>query len=243
MSTEQILVHAIVSIEYKEDGQLWQSPVPGHRATLLSLGGSLSAVVTSLTAETAENLFEDPQQAEQVALQHHHLLCELMNTHDVLPVKLGTIYSSKSAAMTALEPMLPGFMRALERCADAAEYLLKVKRKATQEGEAAPAIRTGRDYLAARRKTISRRREQRDHVEELTAKLEQELSLIARTVATNRKPSDESLVCEFTFLAERTLSLRCTEQLEDLKGRSESMGLELTITGPWPVYSFSQEAA
>jgi hypothetical protein len=188
-------------------------PPPPLRAVR---SGGLWAICAPAAADehpTAEDLW-----------RHEALLEELMEERDLLPVRFGTRLPDQAAARDALEVRHGELTAALERVRGAVELALRVE--AREPVTVPPAGGTGRDYLAA--KAATRR---------TAAALHAPLAAISRASAL--RPGRELL--RAAYLVDRGAVDAFVSLVGDLQ-RAHEDTLALVCTGPWPPFSFAEEA-
>jgi len=162
---------------------------------------------------------------------HEDVVESLMRDRAVLPMRFGTHLPDEEAALALLDSRRDDFARMLDDVRGRVELGVRVAgRAAAPDQPARPA--TGTEYLARR---LGARREA-DHV---AAAVHEPLARIADRSASARSPrSGEVMTASYLLPSERVGVF--TEEIRQLQQRHPD--LALTCTGPWPPYSFVEEA-
>lgn len=222
-----LCLHALVP----EDRAAPPQTLPPHRRIVLA---GLGALVSE-----ADNDLDTPEQATAAALAHHALIAGWHRAGPVLPVRLGTLFSTEAALRNALSPRVNALGAALAKLSGMDEMVLSFRTRVAQETPApqtAPA--TGSDWLRARRAARDRCRARgRDRAEMLGA-LHQ--ALAARGLTPVELPPREGLAC-WRLLVARTdragLDAWLAAQADDF----DAAGLDVALDGPWPPYGFAAD--
>lgn len=193
---------------------------------------------------------EDPQWLGEVAAAHHNVLQSMIETTDVLPLRLPTIQPDETALERALTEILAELSAALDRVRGHIELGAKAFVVAEPRAEAEPATKmTGRQYLA-------RRKAQADLREAARLRRQQELvdaheaMAAAATDATTSRPQDpalsgrpEPMVLNSAYLVPRDRFDDFVAVAEQVGADLRADGIALEVTGPWPPYNFVAERA
>jgi hypothetical protein len=155
--------------------------------------------------------------------RHESAVEALMERSDVLPARFGTLMESDAAVRALLERRACEFDEALGRVAGAHELSVRVMPQ--EDGQRAPG---GTGYLAARADHHRR-------AETLGRMLEQRLRPFSRGCHV-RIPALSGTPVAGAFLVEREMTAPFLAEAELLEAELEPAAL--TLTGPWPPYSF-----
>jgi Gas vesicle synthesis protein GvpL/GvpF len=177
-------------------------------------------------------------------LEHEHVMEAFVATGPVFPLGFGVLLADPATLRDAVAPHLPTLSDFFASAAGRQEWCLKfyIREDAPRRGEMAKAAPTGLDYLAARRalpeRLAARESAARDFVGATLAGLGQYCEgLLERNAGTAPGKG-------LRLLANVALLIRASERealltaVNDLMAPAASEGLELTLTGPWPLYSF-----
>lgn len=234
MTASRFLIHGVAASTPEQ--------LPGDLESLEESG--LRAIVSRIPLEEANELFTDEVAAQELAVRHHDILVQVMHVTDVLPVRLGSVYSSEEAVRSLLRSEEAFFLNGLENVRGTAEYVLSIDR-AVPVAEKTPSLpASGRSYLAARRARMQARRESRSASDVIVENIVSELSVLARSVARETARKDRpGEIARVAFLAGKVLDPRNVAHLEGISKTAEQSGFKISVTGPWPPYSFVGEAA
>lgn len=211
--------------------------VPNH---LRVASGDLTALATPVPGE-----MQEAETAFQLALCHHRLLSAYALRHDVLPVRLGTAFSSVSGLSVALARERKAFKTGMERLAGRVEYLLRVRPgpdapKPSMPNEPADAAATGRDFLARKR---AARDGARARAAARSAFARDLADHLARAVVACRpmpSPGADDLA-RHALLVERDAEAELLRLAEALGHEADTHALSLALRGPGPCYAFSAD--
>jgi hypothetical protein len=194
---------------------LAQAPLEGIRE------GALLAVFTRHERSVAEP-------APDALWRHERVVERLMLDRTVLPMRFGSQVDDEDALRRFLVERQDSLVAALERVGGHVELGVRVLEPAAREAVAVAAPASGRDYLMA--KLRDGRRSSSVH-EELQA-----LATEARTQA--RRSGDE--VLRSAYLVPRRVVPRFRTAVERLQNAHPD--LAILCTGPWPPYTFVDDA-
>ena len=205
---------------------------PEHR---LVRCGPITAISRLLDDPKAfEN--SDPDAAAALAMQHHETLQLYCADHPVLPIALGTAFSGDAALLQALARDLPDYLAALDDLRDLAEYCVTLKCDPTPTTPP-PAPASGRDFLMQRRLDKGRRDEVLQQQHSLAGQIANQLGAVARHVTQGRaQHADRIINC--AILVPRADIPRLIEIASVYDRSASALGMTLSMTGPWPAYSY-----
>jgi hypothetical protein len=212
--------------------------------------GKLTAVVQSLSPAYLVRLQEsgagDAARAwlTDRLMEHAQVVEAIAAAAPAFPFGFGVLLNDPAALRAALAPHLDMLAAFLAGADGRHEWCLKfyLREVAPRRGEMALAARSGRDYLAARRalsaQQAARVQAGRRFVEQALARLRPlcEATLCRETGAAPGKG--------LTLLANVALLVRVSERAMLLAAVAAMVApalaedTELTLTGPWPLYSF-----
>ncbi len=206
---------------------------PPHR--VVSAAG-LSMICSDWTPTGA-----DPDLAEEAAavLHHNAVLSAYAAVGDVVPVRFGGAVSGLAAAARHLDTHAAIYQAVLARLTDAAEYVVRLRPNARA---ATPAVAptTGRAYLSGQRSArdarLSAAKDRADAVAALFDALIEEAREASGALTGVR-------ASEAAFLVPRGRVARLTEICATAHTKLSAHDLTLTLSGPWPAYSFAATEA
>lgn len=208
--------------------------LPAHR--LIALGD-----ISALVSEACSDL-EIAEAAERAALAHHRLVTAYHARTPILPVRFGSQFSSDDRLRDYLQPQIAGLSLALGSIAGLDEMTLSLAAapRSAAPRSAAPSDSSesgsGADWLRARQA-------QRDRQKNRTQARAQALGALRN--ALERRVTRLLAVDPDTDLAKWHLLLPRPERpgldawLAAQGEAFDAAGLEVTLDGPWPPYSFA----
>ncbi|MDX8348467.1 GvpL/GvpF family gas vesicle protein [Cognatiyoonia sp. IB215446] len=202
---------------------------PAHR---LFRCDSLGALVSGLCADFD---FDNPDDLESYAKLHHNILLAYCAQGPVLPMAIGSVFSSEHALSAALAQRQPEHLRALDAISKMGEYAVQVVPK-EQFVSSNHVPLTGREFLRARKVKRDERRDlkvrQIVFTRDLMAQL-QKLSL--KECPATAKPGR---LLDQTILIGNDAVSKLRELATVSHQSACDLSLEFKVTGPWPPYSF-----
>jgi len=228
--------------------------VAGGAARPLSAAG-LTAIVGSVAesefgeAALRQNL-EDLDWLERTARAHHEVIETVTKERPVVPMRLATVYSTDEAAAGMLMERAADLREALTRLAGCSEW--GVKGHAVMPGDDAagqqpeadgPSTGPGAAYLRRRRVQLTARRDARQEAVASAQAVHAELDRLAASARLYPPQSPEiaghsgSMVLNAAYLVADDRAEEFGTAVTELAARHGA--LQLTLTGPWPAYSFT----
>jgi Gas vesicle synthesis protein GvpL/GvpF len=187
----------------------------------------------------------------RAAMAHERVVESFGSADAVLPMKLFTIFTNEARALAHVSEQRKRLDTLVRRVSGHDEWSVRVVLDRAQAERAAPKSvpssdgRTGVAYLARKKARRDAARELADRAQETVADLYDRLS--ARARQARRRTASElpaqggSLLLDAAFLVPR----RRTTSFKTLAGREAKAmarhGYGVTLTGPWPPYSFVQD--
>lgn len=191
----------------------------------------------------------DPGTTVERLREHDRVVRAALRSATPLPVRFGTGFRDEDAAREALRSGADAFHASLERVAERAEMGVRVgwdldAERALVESRLPPApppgeVRTGRDFLEARRRDFRAEEGLRLRAEELLDRVERELSEpgVPSVRTLLMRPEAAGSVAH---LVHRSRLRTYRERFES--ARATLGDLHLTLSGPWAPYSFVDRA-
>lgn len=217
----------------------------------------LTAVVSAVAqAEFGEaalrrNL-EDLQWLEKTAREHHAVIEAVAEQGPVVPMRLATVYDSDAGLAGKLTERAADLHRALSRVQASHEWGVRGYAPEPTDGPAATAgqgqsgddqpLSPGAAYLQRRRTQLDARENARREAASSAQAVYEELSGIATGARLYPPQSPEltgqsaAMVLNAAYLVADHRTEEFREHVTALVQRHQS--LQLTLTGPWPAYSF-----
>jgi len=187
----------------------------------------------------------------RAAMAHERVVESFGKADAVLPMKLFTMFSNEARALAHVSEQRKRLDALVRRVSGHDEWSVRVVLDRARAERAAPKSatasdgRTGVAYLAQKKARRDAARELAERAQETVADLYDRLSARARE-ATRRTASElpaqgGSLLLDAAFLIPR----RRAASFKTLAGREAKAlarhGYGVTLTGPWPPYSFVQD--
>ncbi|MBW8737249.1 MAG: GvpL/GvpF family gas vesicle protein [Streptomyces turgidiscabies] len=236
--------------------------VAGAPPELLAHRGLVAVVSTVPEEDFAEEplrrRMEDLDWLTATARAHQSVIDALTAVTTPLPLRLATVFRDDSGVRAMTEERGDDFRRALDRLDGRVEWGVKVylEKAGEADGEkdsssASPASSalTGREYLRQRRRRVRTNEDRWRHAEIFASELHRTLSDHAENCRLHA-PQNSALsgatgqnVLNAAYLVPRGDSEQFIELVDRTKSDADaaSSGLRVELTGPWAVYSFTDE--
>jgi hypothetical protein len=231
--------------------------LPGMGAVrLLDVEGGLFVVVADAPlnryGESAINRgLTDLDWVSRAAVAHEAVVESFIKETAVLPMKLFTIFTSDDRAMAYVRTERHRIAAVAKRVADHQEWGVRVvldgarAAAGARKTQASPTSRTGAAYLtrkkAQRDAVVELRTQARETVAALYDRLEARSRLAKRRMASELPVQGGPLLLDAAFLVPRARAASF-QALAARESRSLARhGYGLTLSGPWPPYSFVQD--
>jgi Gas vesicle synthesis protein GvpL/GvpF len=250
---QAILVHGIcrsdASPELRGEGF-----VPGGRLAVLRQGhvAAIVNILPSILADgtIATEIFADADRAAQLAIKHNALLTALAVQTDILPVRLGAAYADEAAVRAMLADQENLFVTALGRIGGAVEFAVRMTALTELETEKQPAISdamSGRGYLKARGAVADRRRQAGEIIATASRRVLIALGhdAVEQAVIKPRRGSPEAVpkrLLDIALLIRRDTLETFAARVVAAQAEAAQSGFKLSVSGPWPAYSFATHA-
>jgi hypothetical protein len=177
-------------------------------------------------------------------LEHEHVIEAFVATGPVFPLGFGVLLADPATLRDAMAPHLSTLSDFFAHAAGRQEWCLKfyMREDAPRRGEMAKAALTGLDYLAARRalpeRLAARESAARDFVETTLAGLGRHCEGLLGCNAGTAPGKGLRLLANVALMIQASERQALLTAVNDLVVAAAAEGLELTLTGPWPLYSF-----
>jgi hypothetical protein len=167
-------------------------------------------------------------------MAHERVVEDLMARGAVLPLRFGTTLGGEEELAGSLESRHDELVRALERVQGRVELGLRVVPAHAASGESRErGERSGRAYMLER---LERHRRS----EAVAAELHEPLAAGARASRLRAQPAPPAILVA-AYLVDRDDVDRFRAQADALAAARDDV--DVTVTGPWPPYSFSDGEA
>lgn len=207
----------------------------GDIAGLVSIHGA------SLTESLSpEGMLANPERAADLALLHHNILAAAVAVTDVVPVRLGSVFSSLETARGLLSRERLRFAPELRRLKNSLEMGIRITAFEAQKAGSLEET-TGRSYLrrraAVRTDAAAERAEQ---TKSMRVALERLANFAVDAVKRPSRPreGEAALLADVAFLIRREELEAFQMEAEAMKQELLTSGVAIAVSGPWPAYSF-----
>jgi gas vesicle protein GvpL/GvpF len=184
----------------------------------------------------------------RAAMAHETVVESFIGAPALVPMKLFTIFTSDARALEHLRIDRPHVDRVLQRVRDHHEWGVRMilerangPKKGTNEGS----IRSGTAYLSVKKSQRDRAMQLSQEARNTTAELYERL--VGCATASKRRTSSEQpvtggpLLLDAAFLVRRSQAARFRRLVAREANSLGARGYRVTLTGPWPPYSFIQD--
>jgi hypothetical protein len=218
------------------------------------IAAGLMAIIGSVArsefgeAALRQNL-EDLEWLERTARAHHEVIETVAKEHPVVPMRLATVYSSDEAAVGMLRERATDLRQTLIRLTGRSEWGVKAYVAIQDDGADGqlpetgdPSAGPGAAYLRRRRDQLAARRNARQEAMASAQAVHAELDRLAASARLYPPQSPEIagrsglMVLNAAYLVADDRAGSFGAAVTELAARHGA--LQLTLTGPWPAYSF-----
>jgi hypothetical protein len=182
----------------------------------------------------------------RAALAHEAVVESFNGAAAVVPMKLFTIFNDDARAAADFAAQDAVVNAAIKRVRNRIELGVRVTLDgARSQRRRAPRASTGAAYLAGKKAQRDQAVELARNAREVVADLYDELSRVASDAV--RRPAGElpvkggPLLLDAAFLVLRTATHRFRRVVDRRATELEPDGYRITLTGPWPPYSFVRD--
>jgi hypothetical protein len=182
----------------------------------------------------------------RTAVAHEAVVESFGSAAAIVPMKLFTIFNDDARATADFEAQDAIVNAAIKRVRDRIEFGIRVTLDGVRpQRRPAPLVSTGAGYLAGKKAQRDQAVELARNAREVVADLYDELSSVASDAV--RRPASElpikggPLLLDAAFLVARTGTARFRKVVERRAKELEPDGYRVTMTGPWPPYSFVRD--
>jgi hypothetical protein len=225
----------------------------GQPPRVLALDDAVSLVVSDVPDTVYEARALEPRLSDldwvSLAGSAHHAVIDALADQGltVVPFRLFSLFSSDSAALNMLSAKRAELARAFERIRGRQEWVLRIgtpDRTRLEPQEAPAAARTsGREFLQAKADAKREAAARVTRVRQDAAAARDALERLAEATRLRPVENTGSLIVDAAFLVRPD---RVDEMRETLTERAERLlrdGCAVSLTGPWPPYSFASMEA
>jgi gas vesicle protein GvpL/GvpF len=220
----------------------WPHMPRGNVPRALDLGDGLWVIVSTVPAgEYQRGLAERLTNVEWVAecgVAHHDVIARAAQGRAVAPFRLLTLFRSDDRVIAEVTRLRSRIERALDRIDDRREWVVRVAAvsRATTPARSRRA-ESGTSYLMARAAQPSRRGTATPDARRVARELVAELKEYADQIV--QRPSEAAHVLyDGALLVSRAREHDLGHAIRQWAPRLAPVGCRVSLTGPWPPYSF-----
>jgi hypothetical protein len=203
----------------------------------------------SFDAKTIEARLNDLDWVSRCGAAHHAVPDALIDLQAVIPLRLFTLFSSEARALSAFRKSRSRIARALARVKGRQEWVLRIGRPDPGKTVARPDVRTmvpgsgdgksGTSFLQAKADVKRGRSERARRVATEAARVFERLGALADASTARPIPPGTSLLLDAAFLIPKRRTARLQRTLTKHAQVLLDDGCQISLTGPWPPYSFA----
>jgi hypothetical protein len=207
---------------------------PASAATLprrRGLGGAALRVLRcdGLAAVYSRHRSLRPRPSPELVLGHESVIEAVMARGPVLPLRFGTQLESEEQLTTLVSQRRDQLLRALDRVRGHVEIGVRViPERAAPGASSGGGERSGRDHLLA----LARQQRRADRA---ARDLHTPLAALATESVVRERPAPPAVLVS-SYLVDAGAVTEFRRRAEELAARLQ--GTSVTVTGPWPPYSF-----
>jgi Gas vesicle synthesis protein GvpL/GvpF len=224
----------------------------GDAPRIVALDDDVSVIVADVPASTyaaaaLEARLGDLDWVAKCGAAHHSVADVLADSYVVLPFRLFTIFSTEQKALTTLRKARPRIRRALARVKGRKEWVLRIGRPARlQAGLPTDArhknterAKVGTDFLRAKADARKQEAERAARVKNDAVAVFETLRELADESTLRPVEPGTNLLVDAAFLVGTGRTSRFQQALKRAAAGLLRDGCQVSLTGPWPPYSFA----
>lgn len=206
-----------------------------------------SAPLSRYSAEKIDARLRDIDWVAERAAEHEAVVEHAIGLGTVVPMKLFTLFSSDERALAHVAKMKKTLARVVERIEGCDEWGLRIlfdeveaARVAAEEARKSKPT-SGTSFLARKKEQQDVRRTVTSRAAEEVDVLYDDLERLARRAQRRSAPSRElagRVMLDAVFLVPRPSVKKLKTTVGATAERLAKQGFHVTLTGPWPAYSF-----
>lgn len=194
-----------------------------------------------------EPRLQDLDWVAAVAVSHEAVIEHFSRspTATVIPAKLFTMFSSVDKAIADVAGRRTSIERVMKRIAGCEEWGARVTRRpgiaAPSRGAAGSAPASGSAFLAARKAARDATADARAAAVKAAEQTYHALARLARDARSRERRSEPGTnppILEAAFLVTAAARTKFKAEARRQSAACDAVGVDLTITGPWPAYNF-----
>jgi hypothetical protein len=213
------------------------------------LSPAISLIVANVPAEiynakSIESRLSDLDWVADVGVAHHAVIDAVAEDHAVLPFRLFTLFSSERKATKELDKRRTQIATALQRVSGRQEWVLRIAPPDAALADSTPTPErkqsvTGTNFLRAKADARRTATERASRVTLGVDRVFAALQPLADDVARRPGGDAQGLLLDAAFLVETSRIDAFRETLSETAAGLLRDGCRVSVTGPWPPYSFA----
>jgi hypothetical protein len=219
----------------------WPQMPRGSTPRVLDLGDGLWVIVSTVPGrEYASQLagkLTDVEWLAECGVGHHEVIARAAQDHSVAPFRLLTLFRSEDRVMSEVARLRSRIERALDRVDDRREWVVRVAAVSDAAPPKRRTARSGTSYLMARAAQRFGRPAETAGVRRVARELVAALKGYADQVVQRRSDAAHVLY-DGAFLVSRAREQDFGNAVRQCAPRLIPVGCRISLTGPWPPYSF-----
>lgn len=250
-ATSATYVYAVLAGKKK----LGKSP-PGlegaEKPRLIDAGGGYALVASTVPlpqygAKAIEKKLVDLDWVQQIGQAHEDVVEHAATLGTVVPMKLFTLFENDESAVSNLALRKKVLERVVSRIEECDEWGLRILFDEARAKSLAPKptkAKTGTSFLLKKKNDVDAARKvltaAKTDVADLYERLEKVSKRSLRRSAPNRELAGQ-LLLDAVFLVARKGKTKFTKEVSGTAQDLADQGFHVTLTGPWPAYSFVED--
>jgi hypothetical protein len=223
----------------------------GGKARTVPLSKRVSLVVGDVPSATYRPDVLEPRLADgdwvaKSGAAHHAVAEALSRTHAVLPFRIFTIFSSDARMLSTLTRSKARITKALDGLTGRDEWVLRIGppdpsiiASPIDDVEGSPQEVSGTHFLQRKAAATRERSERMARVKSDTANVYAALEPLAERALVREIPPGLAVLLDAAFLVERRRMSSFRKALARTAQPLLDAGCKVSLTGPWPAYSFA----
>ncbi len=243
------------------DGGIYAEDTP----LMLHAFGEISAITATVNIEdfsgpSAEEKFKDTEWLTARLLQHNDIIVQAMRHSPLLPMPFATLFVSPETLEQQIarnSDCILEYFKKVDKCQEWAVKILLVRDKAYEYlyhknllaiADMMQELPPGARYLKEKQLQSLTKSEVLVFIEASCQDIVQKLNDYAiegrkRAISSDADYDGKELIVNLAFLLDDDDVAAFIQQVQHVDASSSSYGLHLTLSGPWPTYSFCPRLA
>jgi hypothetical protein len=221
----------------------WPRMPGGGAPRALAVGQGLWVIVSMVPGRDYEEgslatRLSDVEWLAQCGAAHHDVIARAARAHAVAPFRLLTLFRSEARVAEEAGRLRSKIERALDRVGDRREWVIRIAAVSRTPRVARARSASGTAYLMTRASARVATSAATPVARRVTRELVAELRRYADRVAPRRPADATRILYDGALLVSRTRERALTDAVRRWAPRLAPIGCRLSMTGPWPPYSF-----